>query len=158
MGLVVFRDETARAARFCPLPARVLLPILSPVSTHLGPSTIGFTLLEVLVALVVFAVGVLGLTAEAASLTRALARARRGEEVAVAAASRLERLRAGACGTRADGRTPVVLGAATIADLEWRWSAAGDSSYGLHLVVTPASAPAPQRLTAETLATVIACR
>lgn len=122
------------------------------------PPPAGFTLVEVLVALVVFAVGVLGLTAEAASLTRTLARARRTEEVTAAAASRLERLRAGACTARSDGRAPVVLGAATIADLVWQWSTTGDSIYALRLVVTPAPVPAPQRLSAETLVTVIACR
>lgn len=122
-------------------------------------ATAGFTLLEVLVALVIFAVGVLGLTAEAAALTRALARARRAEEITAAAASLLGRLRAGACRARSDGRAGVPFAGTTIADLEWRWSAAGDSSYALQLVVTPAPVPLPQRpLPAETLATVIACR
>lgn len=129
------------------------------MSTHPTLPAAGFTLLEVLVALVVFAVGVLGLTAEAAALARALARARRAEEVTAAAASRLERLRAGACRARTDGRAAVAFGGTTIADLEWRWNAAGDSSYALQLAVTPAAVPAPQRpLPAETLRTVIACR
>lgn len=117
----------------------------------------GFTLLEVLVALVIFAVGVLGLTVEAAALTRALARARHAEEVTSAAARRLERLRAGGCLARSDGREIVPQGAASLADLDWSWHDAGDSSYAIRLVVMPAPAPV-RSLPPETLTAVIQCR
>jgi len=117
----------------------------------------GFTLLEVLVALVVFAVGVLGLAAEAASLTGALARARRAEEVTNAATARLERLRAGACAIRTDGTDAVTQGSTQLARLQWEWSDAGDSTYRLRLLVAPALAPI-RPLSPETLSTVVACR
>lgn len=119
-------------------------------------SPAGFTLLEVVVALVVLAIGVLALTAQTASLLRALARARRAEEVTTVAAGRLEQLRAVGCVARRDGSESVRQGASAIARLDWGWSAATDSSYRLQLVVTPRPAPfAP--LPPETLTMVLSC-
>ena len=117
----------------------------------------GFTLLEVLVALVLLAIGLLGLTAQTASLLRALARARRAEEVTAAATARLEQLRATGCVARSDGSEPVRAGAGTIARLDWGWSADADSSHRLRLVVTPAAAPV-RPLPPETLTLVLRCR
>jgi general secretion pathway protein I len=117
----------------------------------------GFTLLEVLVALVVFAVGVLGLTAEAAALTRALGRVRRAEAVMAAAQARLERLRARACSDRVDGSEAVTQGATAIADLRWSWSDAGDSTFALRLALVPAAAPI-RPIRPETLLAVLSCR
>ena len=117
----------------------------------------GFTLIEVLVALVVFAVGVLGLAAETAALTGVLARARRAAAVSAAAAARLERLRAGACVDRRDGTETLSRGSTTFATLQWTWSPARDSSYRVRVVASPA--PLPRlRARAESLTAVIACR
>ncbi len=117
----------------------------------------GFTLLEVLVALVVLAVGILGLTAQTAVLLRALARARRAEEITFVAASRLEQLRATGCLARSDGIESVRQGGSTIARLDWSWSAGSDSSYRLQLVVTPRPTPV-RALPPETLAMLLRCR
>jgi prepilin-type N-terminal cleavage/methylation domain-containing protein len=115
----------------------------------------GFTLLEVLVALVVLTLGLLGLIAQTASLVRALARVRRAEAITTVAASRLERLRATGCVARADGFELVRQGS-VIARLEWSWSADPDSSHRLRLVVTPQATPLPA-FPAETLAMVLPC-
>ena len=115
----------------------------------------GFTLLEVLVALVVLAFGLLGLCAQTASLVRALARVRRAETITAAAAARLEQLRATGCVARNDG-TAVVRQGDAIARLDWRWSAAADSAQLLQLVVTPRAMPLPA-LPPETLAMVLRC-
>src|SRR3989442_12755067 len=104
---------------------------------------VGFTWPEVLVALVIFAVGMLGLTAETASLVRALGRARRAEEVTAVAGARLERLRAGGCGGCVDGSEIVRQGATPIAQLDWTWSDLGDSTYAVRIVVAPAPRLAP---------------
>jgi prepilin-type N-terminal cleavage/methylation domain-containing protein len=115
----------------------------------------GFTLLEVLVALVVLTFGLLGLIAQTASLVRALARVRRAETITTAAAARLEQLRATGCIARADGGEVVRQGP-VIARLDWSWSAAADSSQRVLLVVTPRATPQPA-LPPETLTMVLPC-
>ena len=63
----------------------------------------GFTLVELLVAMMVFAVGMLGLAATAATVTRLMGGATRQTIAANIAQSRLERLRSSPCGTLAAG-------------------------------------------------------
>ena len=116
----------------------------------------GFTLIEVLVALVVFAFGVLGLAAETAALTRLLARANGAARVTAAASARLERLRAGACVVRRDGAETLSQGSAILAMLQWTWSDVGDSTYRVRVVASP-GLPAGPRARAETLGAVFAC-
>jgi prepilin-type N-terminal cleavage/methylation domain-containing protein len=117
----------------------------------------GFTIIEMLVALVVFAFGVLGLAAESAALTRLLARARRAAQVTAWASARLERLRAGACTARADGTETLSRGSATLATLQWTWSDGTDSTYRVLVVANP-GLPAGPRARAETLGAVFTCR
>jgi hypothetical protein len=88
---------------------------------------------------------------------RALARARRAEEVTTAATARLEQLRATGCVARADGFELVRQGAGTIARLDWGWSADADSAHRLRLVVTPA-APPVRPLPPESVTLVLRCR
>ncbi len=116
----------------------------------------GFTLLEVVVALVVLTLGLLGLIAQTAALVRAQARVRRAETITTAAAARLEQLRATGCVIRADGAEVVRQGSA-IARLDWSWSTAADSSRRLGLVLTPRATPLPA-LPPETLTMVLPCR
>jgi prepilin-type N-terminal cleavage/methylation domain-containing protein len=117
----------------------------------------GFTVVEVVIALIILAIGILGLAAETATLTRRLARARRAAEVSAAAAARLERLRAGGCIARADGTEPVRHGSAPLALLRWTWSTTGDSTYLARLTVTPAGAAAARLMRPETLTAVLLC-
>ena len=66
-------------------------------------SRAGFTIVELIVAMIVFAVGVLGLAATAASVTRLMGGATRQTIAANIAQSRLEKLRASPCGTLTNG-------------------------------------------------------
>jgi prepilin-type N-terminal cleavage/methylation domain-containing protein len=116
----------------------------------------GFTLLEVVVALVVLTVGLLGLIAQTAALVRAQTRVRRSETITTAATARLEQLRATGCSVRADG-AEVVRQGSVIARLDWSWSTAPDSSRRLELVLTPGATPLPA-LPPETLSMVLPCR
>jgi prepilin-type N-terminal cleavage/methylation domain-containing protein len=116
----------------------------------------GFTLLEVVVALLVLTLGLLGLIAETAALVRAQARVRRSETITTAAAARLEQLRATGCIARADGGEVVAQGSA-IARLDWSWSTAADSARRVGLVLTPRATPLPA-VPPETLTMVLPCR
>jgi prepilin-type N-terminal cleavage/methylation domain-containing protein len=118
----------------------------------------GFTVVEVLVALILFAVGILGLAAETASLTRALARTQRAAIASSAAAGRLERLRVTACGTPVDGVEPVLHHGTTLARLEWTWGLAGDSTPRVRLVTVPAGPAAHPLVRPDTLTAVFPCR
>lgn len=67
----------------------------------------GFTLVELLVAMMVFAVGMLALVASAATVTRMMGGARRQTIAAAIAQSRIERLRASPCSTLTSGADTV---------------------------------------------------
>lgn len=118
----------------------------------------GFTLLEVLVATLVFTVGLLGMAVGMAGLTRRLAQARRATRVSAAAGSRLERLRVTACAARTDDQELVEQNGTRLARLAWTWSDLGDSTYRVQLVTTAAVPFARPLVRRETLALVIPCR
>lgn len=118
----------------------------------------GFTLVEVLVALVVFAIGALGLAAETAALTRQVGIGQRAAVVTAAATARLERLRARACASRTNGVETVRHHSVPLADLHWSWRDPGDSAFRLTLVTVPFGAPARSPVPADTLTTVVWCR
>lgn len=63
----------------------------------------GFTLVELMVSMMILAVGVLGLAATAAGVTRNMGGGRRSTIAANVAASRIEKLRSMRCNTLAGG-------------------------------------------------------
>ena len=65
------------------------------------PSGRGFTLVELMVAVVLFEVGLLALLSTTAAVTRMLARGRHATQAAIFATQRLERLRVTACASQA---------------------------------------------------------
>ena len=129
-------------------------------TTILGPMAAarGFTVVEVLVALIVFTVGILGFAAETASLTRALARTRRAAIASAAATARLERLRLTACDMPVDGAEPVLNHRTQFARLEWTWTLAGDSTPGVRLVTVPAAPATRPLVRPDTLTVLFSCQ
>ncbi len=82
-----------------------------------SPSRDGFTLLEVLVALVVLATGILGLSANAALVSRLVGDGSRLTIAATVATARFEQIRGGSCSSATSG-------AATTRGIDERWSVA----------------------------------
>lgn len=118
----------------------------------------GFSLVEVVVALLVFAIGALGLAAEIAALTRQVAHSRRAARVSAAAAMRLERLQAGACTTRSNGTELVMQGGSALAALHWSWSTAGAGTvFQVRVVADPGPLTMGRAVPAETLRAVVSC-
>ena len=81
------------------------------------PARSGFTLLEVLVALVILGVGILGLSANAALVARLIGDGSRLTLAATVATSRLEQIRALPCAS-------AMSGTATTRGIEERWTVA----------------------------------
>ena len=82
---------------------------LRHASTRRGGERRGFTIIEVVVAIMVLAVGVLGLAATSTVVTRQIGGGSQQATAANLAASRFERMRGRACTTLASGG-PVVSG------------------------------------------------
>lgn len=89
----------------------------------------GFTLVELMVAVVVFEIGLLGLLATTAAVTRMLTRGRRAALAATFAAQRLERLRVTACASQAGGFEVRPATGAPLDSLTWRFVDAGNQHW-----------------------------
>jgi prepilin-type N-terminal cleavage/methylation domain-containing protein len=113
-------------------------------------SSRGFTLLEVLVALIILSVGLLAFAAAAASTTRLISDGRRLERAALAAWSELERLREGGCPEPGSGG-----GTQGVFDVTWAvWVGSGGASRRLQVVVRTRGEAVGG---GHTLSTVVAC-
>ena len=88
-----------------------------------------FTLLEVLIALVILGVGILGLSANAALVSRLIGDGSRLTLAATVATSRLEQLRATPCASATSG-------SATTRGIEERWSVGAMSVSALDVEVS----------------------
>jgi Tfp pilus assembly protein PilV len=120
-----------------------------------APNSPGFSLIDVIIALVILSVGLLSLAATGALVTRMIARSQRSTLAATAAGRRLEHLRASACLRRDDGSEVVQRGGMTVARNEWRWSVSAAEQHRLVLLTTYAAAPGRWRT--DTLGATIAC-
>jgi prepilin-type N-terminal cleavage/methylation domain-containing protein len=91
--------------------------------------TRGFSLVEVVVAVVILAVGILALSGTAGAIARMTGMARHASASAVLAVSRLERLRAASC------PPGVATGAATAGRYREEWSATPQGTGGMLRVI-----------------------
>lgn len=94
----------------------------------------GFTIIEVIIAIVVLTVGLLGLVTTAALVSRMIARGQRSAVAATFAAQQTEKLRAGGCLARSDGSASLDRGGTSMAQTSWTWSTVGATTYRVRLV------------------------
>ncbi len=109
----------------------------------------GFTIVEVVVAIVLLAVGILGLVTTAALVTRMMGRGTRASKAAVLAQQRIEILRATPCASLAGGADTV--GAFT---RQWTVTTSGNAR---RIQVIVRYVGTPGKLRADTTATTMDC-
>jgi prepilin-type N-terminal cleavage/methylation domain-containing protein len=115
----------------------------------------GFTVVEVVVAIVIFTVALLGLASTAGSVTRMVARGQRSAVAATFAAQRLEQLRRSACTARLPGSEELYRGGTRVAWSQWAFTDAGRQTYRVLLTTTYITAGNRQRT--DTLETAVSC-
>ena len=96
----------------------------------------GFTIIEVIIAIIVLTVGVLGLVTTAALVTRMIARGQRSATASAFAARRLERMRVAACvdAQRINGTDTLYRGSNWVSANTWTFTDAGNQNYRLKIV------------------------
>jgi prepilin-type N-terminal cleavage/methylation domain-containing protein len=99
-------------------------------------STQGFTIIEIIIAIIVLTVGVLGMATTAALVTRMIARGQRSAEASAFAARRLERMRAAACdpAQRVNGFELLNRGSQAVALNMWTFTPVADNNFRLKVV------------------------
>jgi Tfp pilus assembly protein PilV len=93
----------------------------------------GFTIIEIIIAIIVLTVGILGLVSTAAAVTRMIGRGRVSEGAAIFATQRMEQLRASACTVRQSGFEYQYRGTYPIAYNLWNWADAGNQTYRIQM-------------------------
>jgi prepilin-type N-terminal cleavage/methylation domain-containing protein len=96
----------------------------------------GFTIVELLVAIVILSVGLLAMVGTSSMTTRTLGKSRRVDFGAAFAGRRLEMLRANACANaaaRTNGQDSLKRGNTVYAVNIWSWTNAGLSTYRLNM-------------------------
>ena len=98
----------------------------------------GFTIIEIIIAIIVLTVGLLGLVTTGALVTRMIARGQRSASAAAFASRRLERERPRACidAQRTPGSDTLYRGATWVAINRWAFTDAGNKNYRLKIVTT----------------------
>lgn len=91
----------------------------------------GFTLVEVIIAIIVLTVGLLGLVTSAALVTRMISTGQRSAVQAAFTARRIEIVRTTACTNQAAGTDVLLRGGATVDSLSWRFVNRGNSTWQL---------------------------
>jgi prepilin-type N-terminal cleavage/methylation domain-containing protein len=98
----------------------------------------GFTLVEIIIAIIVLTVGLLGLVSTAALVTRMIARGQRSAVASTFAAQRMEQLRPAACinAQRTNGSDTLYRGSNWVAINTWTWTDQGNLYYRARIVTT----------------------
>ena len=98
----------------------------------------GFTIIEIIIAIIVLTVGVLGMVTTAALVTRMIARGQRSAAATAFAQRRLERMRVAAClpAQRINGTDTLYRGTMWTSINLWTYTDLGNLNYRLKIVST----------------------
>jgi len=101
-------------------------------------SEAGFTIVEVIIAIMVLTVGLLGLVTTAALVTRMIGRGQRSAVASTFAAQRMERLRIAACipAQRLPGGENLLRGSTAVATNTWRFTLVAGTTWKIDLTTT----------------------
>lgn len=117
----------------------------------MGEPERGFTLVEIVIALVVLSVGLLGLAATAALTTRMVAQGQRHSNTAALANRRLEILRVASC-------PALAAGSETVGQVRLTWTVVSLGGGRAREVILNVSSPTGAGRRTDRFETVIACR
>lgn len=96
----------------------------------------GFTIIEIIIAIIVLTVGLLGLVTTGALVTRMIARGQRSAVATAFGSRRLERMRVAACvaAQRVGGQDTLYRGSNWVAINTWTFTDGGNQNYRLKVV------------------------
>jgi prepilin-type N-terminal cleavage/methylation domain-containing protein len=119
----------------------------------------GFTIVEVIIAIIVLTVGLLGLVTTAALVTRMITRGQRAAVSSSFAQRRLELLRNAACipAQRANGSDTLRRGSTWVAINTWTFTANPNSPTIFRLKILTTSKTIQERTRVDTMETTIPC-
>lgn len=115
----------------------------------------GFTIIEVLIAVVVLCVGFLAMMSSTALNVRAMARARIADAAAISASNRLEQLRLTACSNQAAGADTLQRNGTNVWINAWTLTSSTNSTWRIRLTKTYVTAPGRTRR--DVLETEVSC-
>jgi len=117
----------------------------------------GFTLVEMMIAMIILSIGLLGLASTMALATRMIGRGQRSTVASTFAAQRLERSRMAACisSQRLGGSETLTRGGTWVAINTWAFTDAGNNTYRVRVVTTAKTIK--NRVRTDTLETAVTC-
>ncbi|HVH66949.1 MAG TPA: prepilin-type N-terminal cleavage/methylation domain-containing protein [Gemmatimonadales bacterium] len=115
----------------------------------------GFTLVEVVVAILVLAIGLLGLAGAAVLVSRMIAKGQRSAAQAAFAGRRLEMLRTTGCSAQDPGTDVLFHGSTPIDSIRWRFVDGGNGAW--QLVVRSKYRADGSRWRSDSIQTAISC-
>lgn len=118
-------------------------------------SRAGFTLVEVMVAILVLTIGLLSLVTTSALVTRMINKGQRSGVAAAWTARQMEQQRFRACTVRFDGAADLFRGSARLARTTWTWSTVATNTYRVRFVTTYTTTANRQR--SDTSETTVSC-
>jgi prepilin-type N-terminal cleavage/methylation domain-containing protein len=118
----------------------------------------GFTIIEIIIAIIVLTVGVLGMVTTAALVTRMIARGQRSADASAFAARRLERLRLAVCipAQRVAGTDTLYRGSNWVSINRWSFALA-DVNNNWRIKIVSTYRTTQNRLRADSTETTIPC-
>jgi prepilin-type N-terminal cleavage/methylation domain-containing protein len=119
----------------------------------------GFTLVEVIIAVVILTVGLLGLTTTSGLVTRMIGRGQRSEVAALLAMQQMERARPAACipAQRVAGDTTIMRGSRPVARIAWTYTDVDGDGRSIRLRVVTDFVVSANRVRTATMETSVVC-